>query len=87
MAQRGRQKVDESLLKTQNVKFGIDKGLHIELQALCFVLRTDINTVAKDLLVGWRTAELKKLKESADYLYEDFIVMKNKPEIDSDYKE
>lgn len=58
-------------IKTKNIK--IDDELLTQIEVLCEILHTNFSSKTKELLVDWKIKELKRLKEYAPELYEQYL--------------
>lgn len=57
-------------MKTKNIK--IEDELIFEIEALCEVLHTNFSVKTKELLVEWKIKEIKRLKEDAPEIFQNF---------------
>lgn len=57
-------------MKTKNIK--IENELIFEIEALCEVLHTNFSVKTKELLVEWKIKEIKRLKEDAPEIFQNF---------------
>lgn len=51
----------------------LDEELCEQLEMLCDVMNTNFATKTKDLLMEWKIRELKRLKDDAPDMYEDYL--------------
>ncbi|MDD2808776.1 hypothetical protein [Rhodoferax sp.] len=58
-------------IKSKNIK--IEEDLIFQIEALCEVLHTNFSNKTKELLVNWKIEELKRLKDNAPEMYEQYI--------------
>ncbi|NCQ52207.1 hypothetical protein GW796_10040 [archaeon] len=64
-------------IKSKNIK--IEEDLSLQIEALCDVLHTNFSNKAKELFMDWKIEELKRLKEKAPEMYDQYIQAIKKP--------
>ena len=58
--------------KTKQKNLVIEEDLINQIETLCDILHTNFATKAKELLVEWKIKELKRLKEDAPEMYQEY---------------
>lgn len=65
----------ETKLKTIKIKRSFEE----EVSALCEVLQTNFSHKTKELLLNWKMAEVKRLKNEHPDLYQEYLDKIKKP--------
>lgn len=63
-------------MKSKNIK--LDDELVLQVETLCDILHTNFSVKAKELLVEWKIKELKRLREDAPEIYQQYQTIINK---------
>lgn len=58
--------------KTKQKQLVIEEDLIQQLELLCDLLHTNFSNKTKELLVEWKIRELKRLKEDAPDIYQQY---------------
>lgn len=58
-------------IRTKNIK--VEEELLNQIEILCEVLHTNFSVKTKELLVDWKIKELKRLKEDAPELFDQYL--------------
>lgn len=58
-------------IRTKNIK--VEEELLNQIEILCEVLHTNFSVKTKELLVDWKIKELKRLKEDAPEIFEQYL--------------